>query len=92
MKAFEELSELAKQLEAEAAKASAKDIKQPLQALKEAADQVSRAFSGSWRHIIPASTINISSRRHPAKNSARNGVSSIPKDTVAAGVNTVAPT
>ena len=48
MKAFEELSELAKQLEAAAALANTEDIQQPLKALQDAANQVGRAFSGSW--------------------------------------------
>jgi hypothetical protein len=48
MKAFEELFGLAKQLEAAAAPANTEDIEQLPQALQDAADQVGRAFSGSW--------------------------------------------
>jgi hypothetical protein len=48
MKAYEELFGLAEQLEAAATTANAEDIEQPLKALKDAAHQVGRAFSGSW--------------------------------------------
>jgi hypothetical protein len=48
MEAFEELSGLARQLEAAAAAANTEDIQQPLKALQDAAHQVGRAFSGSW--------------------------------------------
>ena len=48
MKAFEELFELAKQLEATAETGNAEVIEQPLKALQDAAHQVGRAFSGSW--------------------------------------------
>jgi len=48
MRAFEELFGLAKQLEVAAATADIEDIEQPLKALQDAADQVGRAFSGSW--------------------------------------------
>jgi predicted nucleotide-binding protein len=48
MRAFEELFGLAKRLEAAAEVGNAEDIEQPLKALKDAAHQVERAFSGSW--------------------------------------------
>jgi predicted nucleotide-binding protein len=48
MKAFEELFGMANQLEAAAETGNTEDIEQPLSALKDAAHQVERAFSGSW--------------------------------------------
>src|SRR5262245_21831509 len=48
MKAFEELLELAKQLEAAAATANTGHIQQPLKDLQDAAHQVGQALSGSW--------------------------------------------
>ena len=48
MKVFEELFGLARQLEAAAEMGNAEVIEQPLKALKDAAHQVERAFSGSW--------------------------------------------
>jgi len=47
MKVFEELFGLARQLEAAAEMGNAEVIEQPLKALKDAAHQVERAFSGS---------------------------------------------
>src|SRR5262245_65570108 len=46
--AFEELFDLAKQLEAAGATSNTEEIEQPLEALQDAARQVGHAFSGSW--------------------------------------------
>jgi predicted nucleotide-binding protein len=48
MQASEELFGLAKQFEAAAETGNTEDIEQPLKALKDAAHQVNRAFSGTW--------------------------------------------
>ena len=48
MRAFEELFELATQLEAASEAGKAHTVEAPLQALQDAANQVMRSFSGSW--------------------------------------------
>ena len=48
MNSFEELFQLAKELETATETGKAEDIQQPLNALRDAAHQVQRAFSGSW--------------------------------------------
>jgi len=48
MRAFEELFELAKRLEAASEAGKADSVEKPLTALQNAADQVGRSFSGSW--------------------------------------------
>jgi predicted nucleotide-binding protein len=48
MNSFEQLFQLAKQLEAAAETGKADNIQQPLNSLRDAAHQVQRAFSGSW--------------------------------------------
>lgn len=48
MKSFEELFEIARQLEVTAALSDAKNVSEPLKSLADAANETKKSFSGSW--------------------------------------------